>query len=79
MIDTEGMLTVDEVRRVVPGSRGAKFTSRATVGRWVTNGCPTRAGGRIKLKAIRIGSRWLIRPDDLTAFFAALTAEGVGT
>jgi hypothetical protein len=69
------LLTVSQVCRRIPGARGAARVHPATVVRWITAGCPGRDGCRVKLAATRAGSRWLIRPADLDAFFAALAAE----
>lgn len=69
------LLTISQVVSRIPGSRGAKRVHPATVVRWITSGCPARDGNRLKLAATRAGSRWLVRPADLAAFFAALAAE----
>ena len=45
--------------------------------RWILAGCPARDGTRVKLKATRAGSRWLIDPADLEEFFRLLAAEPV--
>src|SRR4051812_18421730 len=70
--DADDLLTVSQVCRRLPGARGAKHVSPATVSRWVVNGCPGRDGTRVRLVATRAGGRWLIRPSDLEVFFAAL-------
>lgn len=70
----EPLLTVSEVCARVPGVRGNKRISPSTVTRWILTGCPARNGQRVRLRAVRGGARWLVRPADLDAFFAALTA-----
>ena len=65
-------LTVAQVCGRLPGARGAERVSPATVTRWILTGCPSRRGERVRLRATRVGSRWLIDPDDLDAFFKAL-------
>ncbi len=67
-----GLLTVAQVCERVPGARGARRLHPATVTRWILHGCPSRTGVRIKLTAVRVGGRWLVREADLDAFFAAL-------
>lgn len=74
-IDTTDYLTVSQVCRRLPGARGAEHVRPSTVTRWILSGCPARDGKRVRLPATRAGSRWLVRPDDLVAFFAALAAE----
>jgi hypothetical protein len=69
---TEELLTVAQVCSRLPGARSNRRVSPSTVTRWVLNGCPSRGGVRIKLKATRAGGRWLIAPADLDSFFAAL-------
>lgn len=70
----EPLLTVSEVCARVPGTRRNRRISPSTVTRWILTGCPARNGQRVRLHAIRGGARWLVRPADLDAFFAALTA-----
>jgi len=48
------------------------------VTRWILRGCPSLGGERVKLAASRVGSRWLIAPSDLEAFFAALASTRAG-
>jgi hypothetical protein len=72
-------LTVSQVCRLFPGARGARHVTPSTVTRWILAGCPARNGHRVKLAATRCGSRWLIRPHDLDAFFAALGADPITT
>lgn len=67
-----GLMTVSQVCRAIPGARANPSVNPSTVTRWIIAGCPARNGDRIKLKATRCGSRWLIAPADLAAFFEAL-------
>lgn len=71
---TSGFLTVSQICRSIPGARGNRGMSPSTVTRWILKGCPGRSGVWVKLPATRAGSRWLISPSDLDAFFAALAA-----
>ncbi|MBA4192395.1 MAG: hypothetical protein C0467_30880 [Planctomycetaceae bacterium] len=71
---TSGFLTVSQICRSIPGARGNRGMSPSAVTRWIVKGCPGRSGVRVKLPATRVGSRWLIDPTDLDAFFAALAA-----
>lgn len=68
-------LTVSQICRQFPGARGSRHPSPSTVTRWILLGCPGRDGTRVRLAATRCGGRWLVRPDDLDAFFRALAAD----
>jgi hypothetical protein len=68
-------LTIAQLCRRIPGARGAERISPSTVARWISAGCPARDGTRVRLRATRAGSRWLVDPADLDAFFAALAAD----
>ena len=74
---TTKLLTIAQVCELLPGARGNKRVSPSTATRWILKGCPSRSGVRVKLKASRGGGRWLVAPDDLEAFFAALAATDV--
>jgi hypothetical protein len=72
---SDDLLTVSQVCRQFPGARGARHVTPSTVTRWILAGCPARSGERVRLAATRCGSRWLIRPVDLDAFFTALKGD----
>lgn len=71
-------LTVSQICRAYPGSRGKPSLNPSTVTRWILSGCPARSGERVKLAASRVGGRWLVSPSDLQAFFAALASTRSG-
>ena len=73
--DSDPYLTITQVVGQLPGARGAKRVHPATVTRWILLGCPSRDGRRIRLKATRCGSRWLVHQTDLDEFFSDLAAE----
>lgn len=70
--------TVSQVCRAYPGSRGKPNLSPSTVTRWILTGCPSLSGERVKLKATRVGSRWMVDFADLEAFFEALASTRAG-
>jgi hypothetical protein len=76
---SEALLTISQVCSRLPGARGAKRTSPSTIVRWITAGCPGRTGDRVRLRATRAGSRWLVAPADLDAFFESLGADPAAT
>jgi len=73
------LITVPEACRRIPGSRGAARVNPSTVARWILTGALARDGQRVRLRATRAGSRWLISPADLDAFFARLGADPEAT
>ena len=66
--------TLTQICADLPGARGAARLSPSSVARWIEPGVKARDGRRVKLPATRCGSRWLVDPADLAAFFAALAA-----
>ena len=68
-------LTISQVCSRVPGARGARRLAPSTVTRWILAGCPARDGTRVKLRATRAGSRWLVAPADLDQFFEQLAGD----
>lgn len=71
----EPLLTISDVCRRIPAARGGRRLAPSTVTRWILSGCPNRAGVRVRLRAVRVGGRWMIRPDELDGFFEALGAD----
>lgn len=67
------LLSVAQVCARYPG-RGSKRLHPSTVTRWILTGCPSRAGVRVKLAAIRVGGRWMLQPAAIDHFFAALAS-----
>ena len=71
----EHLLSLADAGRYLPGSRGCNHVNPATVFRWVTRGVRALNGTRVKLEAVRAGSRWLTSAEALTRFTAALSAQ----
>lgn len=55
------------------GARGARSVNPATITRWITLGVRTPSG-RLRLPALRVGSRWMVCESAFAEFLAALTA-----
>ncbi|MFO0806226.1 MAG: hypothetical protein U0791_24245 [Gemmataceae bacterium] len=72
-------LTLADIAASIPGARGARNMSPATLTRWILHGCAARDGSRVRLSATRAGSRWLVYQSDLETFFAALAADPAPT
>jgi hypothetical protein len=68
----ERLLTVTAICDSIPGARGARRLSPSSVTRWILSGARSITGEVIKLKARRVGYRWLVRPSDLRTFFDTL-------
>lgn len=65
-------LSLSAAGRLFPGHRGGRAVDPSTVFRWVTKG--TTAGGRrVRLEAVRAGSRWLTSRPAVARFVTALT------
>jgi hypothetical protein len=71
----DDILTIGQVCGRLPGARGAKRVTPSTITRWITRGCPSRTGERVKLRAIRAGGRWVVRECDLAEFFLQLAGD----
>lgn len=42
---------------------------------WITEGLQARDGRRLKLRALKVGGRWTVTIEDLTAFMRAINTE----
>lgn len=58
----------------LPAHRGGGRPHPSTAIRWVIRGLPLPGGGRVFLKAHRVGARWLTNDQWWGEFVAALTA-----
>lgn len=58
----------------VPGHRDNARAHYSTLFRWVTKGVPTPAGGRVRLRAVKVGTKWC-STDEWFAEFVAATTE----
>jgi hypothetical protein len=68
-------LTTADIIATAPGRAGRLAPS--TVTRWICKGVALPTGGRVRLRATRLASRWLIAPADWHAFLEAMTAAHV--
>ena len=73
--------SADRFPSVCPTARRSRSEAHitSTIVRWIVAGCPGRTGERVRLRATRAGSRWLVAADDLDAFFEALGADPTNT
>jgi hypothetical protein len=66
-------MSIDQVAKSLRGTNGNPI-SFSTVWRWVLKGINGANGERVRLRAIRLGGRYLISERDLEEFTAALSA-----
>jgi hypothetical protein len=77
MIDLTGesILSLKEAAKILPSFRSGRPVSFACVWRWVQKGCRATNGRKVKLEALRLGSRWITSREALQRFAEQLTAE----
>lgn len=68
----EPLIDLTEAASRFPGQRGAKRLHPATLTRWILKGAKGVNGRRVKLEALRMGSRWLTSAAALVRFANAL-------
>src|SRR5262245_19064449 len=75
MIDvtSEDVLTLFHATKILPPGRNGARPHIGTLLRWIMQGAVAPDGRRIKLEAIRYGSKWLTSKAALQAFCEALT------
>ena len=69
---SDDLLTLADIARRIPGARGARRLHPATITRWILKGAKATDGTVVRLRATRVGHRWLVRAAHLDEFFAAL-------
>jgi hypothetical protein len=77
MIDlsNEHVLSLCEACRLIPPARGGRHCHISTPLRWITRGVVTTDGRRVRLRASRLGARWLTSREAIADFMAALTPQ----
>lgn len=65
--------SLSAVRHRFPGTRTNPSLHLATMIRWCTRGIRQPDGSRVRLRAIRVGSRWLTSDAWVDEFIAVLT------
>lgn len=75
MIDstTEQVFPLAEAATFIPPSRGGRKTAFSTLLRWILTGVRAPSGERVRLEALRVGSRWMVSRESMQRFFEALT------
>jgi hypothetical protein len=70
----EKAIPLQDVAKEIPG-RGGRPLNFSTVWRWVLKGCRGPDGAMVRLRAARIGGRWLTSQQALQEFLEALTPQ----
>jgi hypothetical protein len=74
MLNQETLISLTQAAARFPGHRGAERLHPATLTRWILRGVKALDGRRVKLEALRVGSRWLTSEPALQRFADALSA-----
>lgn len=77
LADAEQLLPLSQFLRRLPASRGGRRTAPSTLTRYVLRGVNTPAG-RVRLRAVRIGCRWLTCESAWNEFVERQTAAYLG-
>ena len=70
---SEQQIGVQSAARLLRAGRGGRPTRPATLTRWISTGAAGPGGGRVKLEAVRVGSRWVTSRGAVARFVEALT------
>jgi hypothetical protein len=73
--DPDDTLSLSQACRTLPRGRNGSRPHLSTLLRWIRDGVGTPDGHRVRLGAVRIGSRWVTSRRSLQAFAEALTPQ----
>jgi hypothetical protein len=75
MIDltTESILSLRDAAKLIPPARRGRPCSFQCILRWALEGAKAPSGERVKLEAVRLGSRWVTSREAIQRFAEALT------
>jgi hypothetical protein len=76
--DDDPLIGLAAAARLVPGRGVAPAIHPSTLSRWITKGANT-SNGRVRLRAIKCGAAWALRPSWLQEYIDALTTDRIGT
>src|SRR5262249_19523069 len=74
---TENLLSISQLCKKLPPGRGGAKCSPSTIWRWIVAGITAADGKTVKLRAVRLGGRFLIPETALAEFIKAQNAPGV--
>jgi hypothetical protein len=70
MIANDSYINLVEAAALLPPGRAGARVHPATLTRWILSGVRAVGGNRVKLRAVRCGSRWLTTREWLEHFLA---------
>jgi hypothetical protein len=66
-------ITLAQAAKILPPGRNGRPVHIATILRWITDGTMSPTGERVRLQAVRMGSRWLTTREWLDDYARRLT------
>ncbi len=69
------LLDLNAAGRLFPGQHGAKYRTRTTVLRWITDGCRSVSGQIVRLEGVRVGRSWYTTRQAVERFTLALSEQ----
>ena len=72
LLGGEPLISLSKAAKQFPGHRENGHLNASTILRWIILGCLSIGGRRIKLEAVRLGSRWVTSNEAIARFTAAL-------
>src|SRR5262245_46235670 len=66
-----------DYRDRIPGHRKNSRIHLTTLIRWATKGVAAASGARIRLRAVRVGTKWLTTDSRFDEFVSAITAPAI--
>jgi hypothetical protein len=74
-LTAETPVPLKDACRLIPPGRQGKKTHLSTLLRWILQGARSPSGERVKLDAVRLGSRWMTSREALQRFAERLTPQ----
>ena len=74
-ITTEATLSLAGACALLPRGRNGSRPHLSTLVRWITSGVRVSDGARIRLEAVRLGSKWITSREALARFSQRLTPD----
>jgi hypothetical protein len=74
-LTTETPLPLKDACALIPPARRGRRTHLSTILRWVLQGARSPSGERVRLEAVRLGSRWVTSREALQRFAERLTPQ----
>ena len=72
-VSSESTISLNQAARLLPLGRGGRPASLSCVLRWILTGARGPSGERVRLEAVRLGSRWITSQEALQRFAERLT------